>query len=134
MARCVAFGHSPVTVGPGEDVVKAGEYETSVLIERGSAFKLISTPMEVVETSGDLHALRIPPRTLANPIAGIDGTVSRVGVGAQVRAPLFRGTDCRGKLLTMSICSGEAAKIAAITNRNARDEEAHVATRAAADE
>src|SRR5437764_640496 len=82
--------------------------------------------VQFVDILRDDDALGVLPRTLADPVARIDGGFAVGRLGAEIGVPSAAARAGRlGQLLAMPVGTFEAAEIGALANGGARHEEAH---------
>jgi len=95
--------------------------------ERGLLVEIVVRTVQFVDILGDHDALGVLPRSLADAVAGIDGTTRSRRTGAQVGMPsLVARVNRVGQSVAMRVRAGEATKIAAFAEAGAGDEEGGV--------
>src|SRR6478672_2456480 len=104
--------------------IAAAVDDGALLGERGLLRQVVAA-VELGHVFRDDLALRVLPWALADAIAGVD----RPGaLRAEIGVPrLAAGAGRRGELLAVLVGAVESAQIAAVADRRARDEKAHVA-------
>src|SRR5688572_7494255 len=121
----VARNGAAVGLRAGEDVVAvrriaAAVHRRALFVQSGLLVDA-AVGVQVVDALGDLLALGVLPRPLADAVARIHG------VGAEVGAPLaLAGAGGLGERLAMGVGARKAAKIRALARAGAGDEEGHV--------
>src|SRR5438067_4200094 len=103
--------------------IAAAVDDVALLGQRGLLCQIVLT-VQLVDILSDDDALGVLPRTLADPVARIDGgfAVGRLGAEIGVPGPAARAGRLR-QLLAMPVGAVEAAEIGALTDAGARGEE-----------
>src|SRR5579862_177264 len=133
--RIVPAGHvaagrerGAVRFGAGEDVVPirlvAEAVHDVALLGQRRLLADVVLAMELVEIVRDDLALRVSPRSLADPIARVDGVRS---LRAEIGVPgVVTRADRARELLAMAIGARKAAVVGAFPRPGARDEKRHL--------
>ncbi len=95
--------------------------------ERGLLVEVIAGAVQVIDVLRDHDALGVLPRTLADAVAGIDGTALGRPIAAQIGVPRLAARAHGGcQLLAVGVSASNAAEIAAFAGPGAGHEKRHV--------
>src|SRR5690606_2953350 len=102
----------------------------ALLVQRARLADVVAVALEVTvqfgDVGGDELTLGIVPGTIADAVAGVDGSLCSGGRRAEIRAPrAVAGVDGCRERLAMLVGSSEPAEVATVTRADAGDEKAH---------